>query len=246
MTAVPDVSPTARTADDLPVPTGSDVVWTVVGGMGGMLVGAVVGLVPVLLLLGVAYAALGLVTSLLGGAAGLWAALVRRRGWGARELGLVRGTRSLWHLLWEVPLVLTVGLLLTATLGPLLGLSPEDPSGSSSEPDLVATSLVAAPWSLVVGGLCVVLLLPLVEEVVFRRVLLGWLVSRVPVVAAVLLVSAAFAAVHILPVAMLYLFWMAIGAALLMLRHRSLWAPLALHATNNLLASLVAVAALTG
>lgn len=226
----------------LPVPGGKDVLRAVAGGMGGMLVGLVVGIVPVLLLVGPSYAALGLATSAVGGVLGLWLTLVRGRGWGARELGFVRGTRSLWHLLWEVPLVLVLALVTTALLGPLLGLAPRE----TPEDDLITTTLTAAPWSLVVGALCVVLVVPAVEEVVFRRVLLGWLMSRLPVPAAVLLVSAVFAGVHLLPVAVLYLFWLALGAALLVLLHRSLWAPLALHATNNALASLLAVTALTG
>ncbi len=72
-------------------------------------VGLVAGMVPALLLGGLRYAALGMATVALGGAAGLRLALVRRRGWGARELGFVTGLRSAWHLTWEVPLLLVGG-----------------------------------------------------------------------------------------------------------------------------------------
>lgn len=225
---------------DLPAPTGRDVLWTLVGGLGGMTLGLVVGLVPALLLGGLAFAAVGLVTSALGGLAGLWAALVRRRGWGLRELGFVASTRSAWYLLWEVPLSLSAALVCTATLGPLLGLTPRP-----DEQDSLTESLGVNPWSLVVGGVCVVLLAPVVEEVVFRRVLLTWLRTRLPVGVAVVLASVAFAALHIAPVLMLYTFFLGLTTALLYLRHRSLWAPLALHATNNAIASLVAALALS-
>lgn len=225
------------------MPTGRDVLWTVAGGMGGMGVGLVAGLVPALLLGGIAYAALGLVTAALGGALGLWLCLLRRRGWGVRELGFVAGSRSPWHLLWEVPVALVAGLACTATLGTLLGLAPEAAGGTDT--DVLTSTFTAAPWSVAVAGVCVVLLLPAVEEVVFRRVLLGWLRTRLPTLAAVLVVSVLFGAVHVVPVAVLYLTFLGLSAALLFLWHRSLWAPVALHATNNALATVVAVLAAT-
>jgi membrane protease YdiL (CAAX protease family) len=231
------------TTGGLPTPTGSDALWTVVGGMGGMVAGLVVGAVPALLVGGPGYVAIGVATAAAGGAGGLWAALVRRRGWGLRELGFVRGARSLWHLLWEVPAALTAGLLATVSTGALLGLAPDE--GGGSDDSLLTSTFLAAPWSLVVAVVCVVLLVPAVEEVVFRRVLLGWVRTRVPTPVAVLLVSGVFGALHVVPTAVLYLFFLGVSAALLFLWHRSLWAPIALHAVNNALASLVGVLALT-
>ena len=142
-----------------------------------------------------------------------------------------------------MPLLLVVGLVLTAVVGTALGLAPRPAEGGSA--DLLAGTLQASPWAWALGVACIVLLVPAVEEVVFRRVLLGWLRSRVPVWAAVVLVSVVFGAVHVAPAAVLYLTTLGLSAALLMVWHRSLWAPLALHATNNALASLVAVTALT-
>lgn len=243
-TAVPGEPVLAPVTRDLPVPSGRDVAWTALGGLGGMAVGLVAVLVPVLLLGGKDLVALALLASAVAGGAGLWLALGRRRGWGLAELGFVRGRRSLWHLLWEVPLLLVVGLLATVLAGTALGLAPEPaPEGGSA--DLVSGALDASPWAWALGVACIVLLVPAVEEVVFRRVLLGWLRTRVPVWAAVVLVAVAFGAVHVAPAAVLYLTTLGLSAALLMVWHRSLWAPLALHATNNALASLVAVTALT-
>jgi len=236
-------TPATAGATALPVPTGFDVVWALGAGLGGMLLGALAAAVPALLLDGARYGALALVGAVAGGVLGLWLALVRRRGWGWRELGFVTPRRSAWHLLWEVPAALVVGLVCTATLGTLLGLAP-DPA-SSTEPDVITQGLASSPWLLVVGGICVALVIPAVEEVIFRRVLLGWLLTKVPVVVAVLVASAVFAAVHLLPVAVLYVFFLAVSANLLYLWHRSLWAPLALHATNNALATLITLAALT-
>ena len=223
---------------DLPSPTGRDVLWTFLCSLGGTVLGALVG-VPVLYFGGLAYLAVCVATTALGGLAGLWLALVRRRGWGPRELGFVACTRSAWHLLWEMPVALVVGLACTATLGPLLGLVPV-----GTEQSAIRGTLTAAPWSVVVGAVCIVLLVPVLEEVVFRRVLLSWLRTRVPVGAAVVVASAAFATAHVVPVLMLYTFFLGLSAALLMLWHRSLWASLALHATNNALACLVTVLAL--
>lgn len=220
---------------DLPSATGRDVLWTLLCSLGGTVLGTLVG-VPALFFGGLAYLAVCVGTSALGGLAGLWLALVRRRGWGLRELGFVACTRSAWHLLWEVPVALVVGLVCTATLGTLLGLVPD-----GTEQSAIMGTLTAAPWSLVVGAVCIVLVVPVLEEVVFRRVLLSWLRTRVPVGVAVVVASAAFAAAHVLPVLMLYTFFLGLSAALLMLWHRSLWAPLALHATNNALACLVTV-----
>lgn len=233
----PDVVPS-------PVPTGTDVAWALLAGLGGMALGGVVVLVPLLLTVGVEYTALGLLAAAVGGAVGLWVGLVRRRGWGRRELGFVRSSRSGRHLLWQVPLALVAGLLATVAVGTAVGLAPDE-AGDGSQGDFVDTALLtSSPWLVAVGVLCVVLLLPAVEEVVFRRVLLGWLLTRLPVAAAVVVASLVFAAVHVAPVAILYLFFLAVAANLLYLWHRSLWAPLALHAANNALVSLVALAAL--
>lgn len=203
-----------------PPPTGSDTVWAFVAGMGGMVVGSVVVLVPLLLTLGVGYTAFGLLGAAVGAGLGLRVGLVRRRGWGWREPGFVRSRRSSWHLLWQVPTALVVGLLCTVAIGSALGLTPEAAGGAGSEPDIFDDALVASPWLVAIALLCVVLLLPAAEEVVFRRVLLGWLLTRTPAVVAVALASLVFAAVHVLPAAVLYLFFLAVSANLL-----HLWQP---------------------
>jgi len=102
----------------------------------------------------------------LAGLAGLWFVLVRRLGWGLPELGLTRARRSLWHLLWEVPLLIVGSGAVAAGLSTLLGLA-KDPSGGSGT-DL---SMGGIPAALL--ALTTVLLVPVVEELVFRRLLLG-------------------------------------------------------------------------
>lgn len=175
--------------------------------------------------------------------AGLWATLSWRRGWGWREMGFVRPLRSPWHLCWQVPASVAASLVGAALLGTSLGLSPE-----SGEPSLESElgTLDVAPWVLLVLVLCVVVVAPAAEEVLFRRVLLDWLMTRTGALVAVPVTAVAFALVHVVPVAMVYVVFMGLFTALLRLWHGTLWAPLALHAANNGLVVLVAVTALTG
>lgn len=87
--------------------------------------------------------------------------------------------------------------------------------------------------------------LPLLEEIVFRRVLLDWMASHMPVGLAAALVVVVFAAAHAVPAVMLYIFFLGIPLVLARLWFGNLWAPLIVHATNNALVSLVALTTLT-
>jgi membrane protease YdiL (CAAX protease family) len=177
-----------------------------------------------------------------GACAGLWFSLSRRRGWGWRELGFVRPRRSAWHLCWQVPVALLASLVGAALLGTALGLAPAD--GSSRQLDVDAWAV--GPWALLLVGVCSALVFPAVEEVVFRRVLLDWLVSRMSPLLAVALVTVVFAAVHVVPAIMVYVVFLGLFTSLLRLWYASLWAPLALHAANNSIIALVTGLALAG
>ncbi len=160
---------------------------------------------------------------------GLWVAILRR-GWSRRDLGFVRAGRSLWHLLWEVPLVWVAALALTVWVGTLAGLDPasNDPSTSSS-----AVALSLGVGAVLVTAACVTFVMPALEEILFRRVLFGWLEQRFGVTLAVVGSALAFGVVHIAPPAILLQFLIGLGAATLVRAHRTLWASLALHALNN-------------
>lgn len=157
----------------------------------------------------------------------LWYAL-RARGWTWTDLGLgPRPAAGRW--LWQVGLAYVVVLVLATALASLL----TDPG---EQPNVMLGGVrfgwvaVAAIW------LTVVLVGPLVEEVVFRRVLQGWLEARVGFLLAAVLQAALFGALHVVPAAMVLTFLLGLGAALLARGQRSLWPALALHVLNNMIA----------
>lgn len=89
-------------------------------------------------------------------------------------------------------------------------------------------------------GALVVIVAPLVEELLFRGVLLSGLMRRMHVVWAVLFSALLFGCVHLpdfkfawYPVPALALFGAVL--AILRLKSRSLWIPVTAHATNNLI-----------
>lgn len=202
------------------------------------LMGPVAVLVAVLVAaraVGVAASVLPLVVPLavLGMGVGLWWWFVHRRGWGGRELGFTRPVRSLWHLLWEVPLAVTTSAGAAAVVGPTFGLTPtqtEERGGQSS-----LAGLVDRPVLLVLGALALVVLGPLLEELIFRRVLLDWLRAHVPTLAAVLLSGVVFGLAHMVPVAICYVLPLGLWLGLLRVWHGSLWASLLAHVANNAL-----------
>lgn len=172
------------------------------------------------------------------GLLGVWGALVRR-GWTRRDLGFVRASRSLWHLLWEVPLIWITALLLTVLIGTWVGLEPTDAPSSSA-----TGSLSLGASTLLISAMCLTLLVPALEEILFRRVLFGWLESRVGTALAIVGSALAFGLAHLAPPVVLLQFLIGLGAGMLVRGHRTLWASLALHAFNNGIATAVVLAAL--
>lgn len=171
--------------------------------------------------------------------AGLWLAL-GRRGWAWRDLGFARTRhRSLWHLSWEVPLLWVAALTVTVLVGTLVGIGPSDTnSTTSNSSDALELGVVA----LLAVAVCVTILVPALEEILFRRVLFGWLEQRLGVAAAIGGSALIFALVHVAPPVILLQFLIGLGAASLVRVHHTLWAPLALHGLNN---GIVTVGALT-
>jgi membrane protease YdiL (CAAX protease family) len=98
--------------------------------------------------------------------------------------------------------------------------------------------------ALALGLLGVALMAPVVEEILFRGVLFGWLRGRVPVPAAIVISAAIFSLAHfgwkewslLLPI-------FGIGCVLAILYHysRSLWPGILVHASINTVATLVVV-----
>jgi len=156
---------------------------------------------------------------------------LKRRG---ISLGFLPLGRRGWHLLWQVPLVILAAGVAAAIVGPLLGLSPsESTSAADGRGVMVVVSLA-----------CYLLLAPLAEEIVFRRLLMGYLDRRVPAFASVILSSLIFGVVHIAPPVIVYATFLGMGCALVTRFHNSLRAGFIVHLVNNAAVQLIAVSAL--
>ena len=91
---------------------------------------------------------------------------------------------------------------------------------------------------------CYLILAPLIEEIVFRRLLMGYLDRSVPAFASVILSSLLFGAAHIAPPVIVYATFLGMGCALVTRFHNSLRAGFILHLVNNLTVQLIAISAL--
>lgn len=149
-------------------------------------------------------------------------------------LGFLPLGRRGWHLLWQVPLVILAAGVAAAIVGPLLGISPSD-----------NTSVADGRGVMVVVSLaCYLLLAPLAEEIVFRRLLMGYLDRSVPAFASVILSSLLFGVAHIAPPVIVYATFLGMGCALVTRFHNSLRAGFIVHLVNNVVVQLIAVSAL--
>lgn len=156
---------------------------------------------------------------------------LKRRG---ISLGFLPLGRRGWHLLWQVPLAILVAGIAAAIVGPLMGISPsENTSAADGRGVMVVVSLA-----------CYLLLAPLVEEIVFRRLLMGYLDRSVPAFASVILSSLIFGLAHIAPPVMVYATFIGMGCALVTRFHNSLRAGFVLHLVNNVVVQLIAISAL--
>ena len=167
----------------------------------------------------------------------LYVGFALKLGWGWRELGFRDPKRSLWHLLWWVPVTLVFGALGAMAVGQFFGLESSE-VGSRDK----SIHLGFAAEVVIVFGVAVVT--PLVEEIVFRRVLLDRLNTVLPAWLATVLVTFFFTVAHVALVLMAYVFFL--GLSLILARHwfESLWAPFLIHAVNNLVVILLALLAL--
>lgn len=180
---------------------------------------------------------------------GVWWAFLRR-GWTGLDLGFRSMGRRGWHLLWQIPLTIGVGLTATAVIaGTLLGLEPAGDSGS------VTDAAAEGAGALFVVLAAVLILGPLFEEIMIRRITMGWL-DRVlgallparwlALTLSTVLSSLAFALLHVVAPVVVWTFFLGLGCALLTRRHRSLWAGFLLHMVVNTLATATLVFAQFG
>lgn len=187
-------------------------------GLNGLALGGMVRtLLPVLIILALVIPTVALV------------AFMKRRGLplGFRPLG-----RRGWHLLWQVPLAIVGAALCTSIVGPLLGVEPSSTSSTAGAGSALVLFTLAA--YLLIG--------PFLEELVFRRLIMGYFDTLMPAAASVLLSSAIFGLAHIAPPAIIYTFFCGVAFALATRWHRSLWAGFIMHMANNVLVQLIVLA----
>ena len=165
----------------------------------------------------------------------LWCWLYARR-WGMSDLGFNKLGVKGWHLLWEVPVMFLVSFVVVA--GVRLAVPIED------APDTASDIAGSPPLWIFLALTIYVLAGPFVEEIIFRRLLMGWLDYKVGVVASTILSCSIFALCHFNPASVLWVGVMSVFVALSVRWHNSLWAGYVLHAVNNAVAYFVLVVAL--
>ena len=171
------------------------------------------------LAVGTAFAALG----------ALRYGLLKRRGKTWRDIGFVAPARPLAPLLWQIPAIIVIAGLVQAGVMQLVFGGPVA-TGQESVKQALETGL-SVPAAVAVFGIAV--LTPLWEEALFRGFLFHALANRWPLVRAIPLTGLGFAAFHMLPPVMPFIFCLGTGAAWLTAHYRSLWPAVLLHAVNN-------------
>lgn len=79
----------------------------------------------------------------------------------------------------------------------------------------------------------IILIIPLAEEFIFRRILLDSFRTKMPTLAAALLVIVLFAGIHVVPPVMLYILFLGSALTGMRLWYGNLWAPVIFHMCNN-------------
>ncbi|AEX38517.1 CAAX amino terminal protease family [Corynebacterium pseudotuberculosis] len=178
----------------------------------------------------------GMLGASLLGIALFYLGFIQRCHWGRRELGFISSSRSLWHLMWWFPLTVTIGSIGAMIVGTSMGLS-------SKEADNAAAGFHLGPIASIALLAGTILIVPFFEEVIFRRVLLDWLATKMPIQFASFLVILAFTLAHVSPAIMAYVFFLGISLGLARLWFSTMWAPLIVHAANNALVTIIALSA---
>ncbi|WP_019158007.1 CPBP family intramembrane glutamic endopeptidase [Brevibacterium senegalense] len=156
-------------------------------------------------------------------------------------LGFRRPTLRTLHLLWQIPVTFIVAVAVSGLVLTTLFDGSGTGDGSSTAQDIGAMGGGLLP--ILVLWLLAAVLTPLWEEVLFRGLIFQALAHRMPWFLAALLAAAIFAAIHIAPPALAYVFVLGLSACLLLRFHGNLWAPIILHAVNNTIVVLVGAAA---
>lgn len=155
----------------------------------------------------------------------------KSRGWTWRQAGFTKLPKRAWNMVWQVPLASAATMLAVVPLAGVLGF--ENNNAESNEALLNG----ATPVSLIVSLIGTVILAPIFEEFVFRRLIVGWVSKWMSPLAAVFVVGIIFGVLHINPYAILWVSCLGIWAGIFTLHYKSLWAGIIVHMVNNALAT---------
>lgn len=156
-----------------------------------------------------------------------------------RALGFTRPTLRIFHLLWQIPVIVMLAAAAQVSVIAMTGTDADEPPTNAIDTLFINTG----PLYLALLLVAVVILTPLWEEAIFRGVIGGGVRRRHGAVLAAVVSAVAFAVAHFIPILLAYYLVMGLSLAYLREFHRTLWAPTIMHAVVNAIASSTLVAA---
>lgn len=167
---------------------------------------------------------------------GMWAFVVSPLGGRWDLIGWRPPARSMWNLLWQIPLVIVSALIVQISV--LAPFTSAEPAQGSIDDVLVGTSLpVVAIGVILICGVA-----PVWEELFFRGVVFGMIRTRLGRWGGAALAGCVFAIVHLVAVGFPYLAVIGFSLCIMAEWYRSVVPGIILHSVNN---ALVAITLLT-
>ncbi|WP_061941582.1 type II CAAX prenyl endopeptidase Rce1 family protein [Brevibacterium ravenspurgense] len=115
------------------------------------------------------------------------------------------------------------------------------PEGCESQ----ATTALEAHWSLaLLAALATSAFVPLVEEITFRRTHIDWLLTKMQMALAAVIVIITFTLVYVSPGTKVYVVFLSTSLAFTHPWFKLLWASMLIHATSNGIPTAAAIATL--
>lgn len=203
--------------------------------VGSMVAGRVLGERPSLV---VDFLVLG-VLSTIGALLGMWLHVVRPLGQGWSIIGWCRPQHSMWHVLWQAPLIMITAATTQVLLMALLGRGEAPTSGNNQAIGDIISSVNAAQLVAVIVVAAVIV--PIWEELAFRGLIYGSLRTRLRLVPAIISGGLIFGLAHANPLTLGYLTVAGMGFCLLTEWYKSSIPTMVCHGFNNGCACLVLV-----
>lgn len=155
--------------------------------------------------------------------------LLKKRNWTYQELGFLPLGKKGFHLLWEIPVMFIISGIVVGIFNYFFPLK--------DSPDVAEEVAGVSPAWIIIMILTSVIIGPLFEEIIFRRLIMGSLDGKMNMVLSTIVASFIFGIFHVIPAAIAWAFTMGICLAIATRFHNSIYAPLIVHSTNNLIVS---------